>query len=281
MNDMANIHPSAIVEPTVELADDVTVGPGCVIRGNVRIGAGCDLRGMVWIEGNTTIGAGNVIFPNVTLGMQPQDWRSDPNDPTELVIGDNNVFRENVTVHRGTRAGGGVTRIGSNCMLMVGAHVGHDATLEDRVTLINLAIVAGHCRVETGAWMSGYCGLHQFTTVGRYAFFAAYAGSERDVPPFSRIEGDHPTLCKGVNIVGLRRLGMGLDVIRGLREALERLYPNEVLDHVDRAALAELDAQPGLDEHVRYLVDFVKRSTAHRFGRAREAGRFAAEHAGE
>lgn len=276
---MPKIHPTAVIDPTVELADDVIVGPGCVVRGNVRIGAGCDLRGMAWIEGNTTLGAGNVVFPNAVLGTQPQDWRSDPNDPTRLVIGDKNVFREGVTVHRGTRAGGGITRIGSNCMLMAGAHVGHDATLEDRVTLINLAIVAGHCKVETGAWMSGYCGLHQFTSVGRYAFFAGYAGSVRDVPPFSRITGYDPTLCEGVNVVGLRRLGMGLDVMRALREALERLYPKQVLDHIDRAALADLDAQPDLGEHVRYLVDFVKRSAAHRFGRAREAGRFAAEHA--
>jgi len=273
---MAKIHPTATVDPTVELADDVTVGPGCVIRGPVRIGPGCDLRGMVWIEGHTTLGAGNVVFPNVTLGTQPQDWRSDPADPTELVIGDGNVFRENVTVHRGTRAGGGISRIGNNCMLMVGSHVGHDATLEDRVTLINNTTVAGHCLVETGAWLSGYSGLHQFTTVGRMSFFIAYAGSERDVPPFSRVGYHHPTLCKGVNVVGLRRLGAGIEVIRELREALERIYPTEALDHVDRSALAELDGRTDLNEYARYLVDFVKRSTAQRFGRFREAGRFAA-----
>jgi UDP-N-acetylglucosamine acyltransferase len=273
---MPRIHPTAVIDPIVQLADDVIVGPGCVIRGPVRIGPGCDLRGMVWIEGHTTLGAGNVVFPHVTLGTQPQDWRSDPNDPTQLIVGDSNVFRENVTVHRGTTAGGGVTRIGSNCMIMVSSHVGHDAVLEDRVTLINNVTIAGHCRIETGAWLSGYSGLHQFTTVGRLSFFAAFTGSDRDVPPFSRVEYHQPAMCKGVNVVGLRRLGASMEVIRELRDALQRLYPKESLDNVDRAALAELDARADLNEYTRYLVEFVKRSTAHRFGRSHEVGRFAA-----
>lgn len=273
---MARIHPTATVEPTVVLADDVTVGPGCVLRGHVKIGPGCDLRGMVWMEGHVTIGAGNVFFPNASIGCQPQDWRSDPADPTQVIIGDGCVFRENVTVHRGTRAGGGVTRIGSNCMLMVNSHIGHDATLEDRVTLINNVTVAGHCRVETGCWLSGYAAMHQFTTIGRFSFFGAFAGTDRDVIPYARIEGTRPTQYKGVNVVGLRRLGVGVDVIRAVREVIERLYPNETIYELDRAALAELDARTDLNEHVRYVVDFVKRSTAHRFGRAREAGRFAA-----
>jgi len=274
------IHPTATIEPSVQLADDVIVGPGCVLRGDVRIGPGCELKGMAWIEGRTTLGAGNVIFPNVVIGTQPQDWRSDPADPTEVVIGENNVFRENVTVHRGTRSGGGTTRIGSGCMLMIGSHVGHDAVVEDRVTLINLATVAGHCRVETGAWLSGYTGLHQFTTVGRHAFFAAFAGSDRDVPPYCRIEGDHPARCKGVNVVGLRRLGLDVEAIRQLRQVLEGVFPQESLENVDRSALAGFDARTDLNEHARYLVEFVKRSMEHRFGRAREAGRFAAARAG-
>mgnify|MGYP000297785600 CR=1 FL=1 len=273
---MPRIHPTAVIDPTAVIADDATIGPGCVIRGQVSIGPGCDLRGMCWIEGRTTLGKGNVVFQNVTLGTQPQDWRSDPNDPTELIVGDDNVFRENVTVHRGTRAGGGVTRIGSNCMLMVNSHVGHDATLEDRVTLINNVTVAGHCRVETGVWLSGYAGLHQFSTIGRFAFFEAYAATDRDIVPYSRIEGTRPTLYKGVNIVGLRRLGLDMDVIRQIREALQRLYPNETIYELDTTALAEYDSRTDLNEHVRYLVDFVKRASAHRFGRAREAGRYAA-----
>ncbi|MDD4888636.1 MAG: acyl-ACP--UDP-N-acetylglucosamine O-acyltransferase [Phycisphaerae bacterium] len=273
---MPTIHPSAIIDPTVVLADDVSVGPGCVVRGNVKIGPGCDLRGRCWIEGHTTLGAGNIVFPNVTLGTQPQDWRSDPADPTQVIIGDNCVFRENVTVHRGTKSGGGITRIGNNCMLMVNSHVGHDATLEDRVTLINNVTVAGHCRVETGVWLSGYAAMHQFTTIGRFTFFGAYAGTDRDVAPYARVEGTRPTQYMGVNVVGLRRLGVEVDVIRSLREALGRLYPNGTIYDLDKEALAEYDARPDLNEHVRYLVDFVKRSTAHRFGRAREAGRFAA-----
>lgn len=276
---MSKIHPSAIIDPTVVLADDVLVGPGCVIRGNVRIGPGCDLRGQCWIEGHTTLGNGNVVFPNVTLGMQPQDWRSDPNDPTQLIIGDNNVFRENVTVHRGTRAGGGITRIGSNCMLMVGSHVGHDATLEDRITLINGTTIGGHARVETGVWMSGFSACHQFSTIGRFTFFGGYSATDRDIAPYSRIEGTRPAQYKGVNIVGLRRLGLDMDAIRQVREALERLYPSETIYELDKQALAELDARTDLNEHSRYLVDFVRRASAHRFGRAREAGRYAnAEH---
>lgn len=273
---MAKIHPTATVASSVTLADDVEVGPGCVLSGNVTIGAGTVLRGMVWVEGNTTIGAGNTFFPNASIGCQPQDWRSNPADPTQLIIGDHCVFRENVTIHRGTTAGGGITRIGNNCMIMVSSHVGHDATIEDRVTLINNVTIAGHCRVQAGCWLSGYCGLHQFTTVGTMAFFGAFAGSDRDVPPFARIEGTRPTICVGVNVVGLRRLGVGVEVIREVRQTLERLYPQQIVDHVDRDALAELDAQANLCEQARTVVEFVKKATAHRFGRQHEAGRFAA-----
>ncbi len=273
---MPQVHPSAIVEDSVQLADDVTVGPGCVLRGEVSLGPGCDLRGQVWMEGKTTVGASNTFFPNTTIGTQPQDWRSDPADPTELVIGEGNVFRENVTVHRGTAAGGGVTRIGNRCMLMVGAHVGHDAVLEDQVTLINNTTVAGHCKVESGAWMSGYAGLHQFTTVGRCSFFAAYTGSDRDVPPFSRVSGCHPTIYKGVNVVGLRRLGVDNAVIRSIRQALDEFYPEGELSKLDRDALSAWSARDDLDENLQCLVDFVARSAAHRFGRMRESGRFEA-----
>lgn len=276
---MPQIHPSSIVEDSVRLADDVIVGPGCVLRGNVTIGAGCELVGMVWMEGHTTIGANNRFYQNVTVGNPPQDWRSRPDEVTEVVIGDGNLFRESVTVHRGTAAGGGITRIGNNCMLMVGSHVGHDAELEDRVTLINLATVAGHCKVESGAWMSGYAGLHQFTTVGRCSFFAAYTGSDRDVPPYSRVSGVHPTVCEGVNVVGLRRLGVDNETIRQVRQTLEALYPHGgELSRLDRSALEALSAREDVmsNEHVRYLLEFVGRSAAHRFGRSREANRFAA-----
>ena len=153
---MAQVHPSAVLDKGVQLADDVVVGPGCALRGDVTVAAGCELVGMVWIEGRVTIGPGNRFFPNVVIGAPAQDFRCDPSEPTEMVIGANNIFREHVTVHRGTRAGGGVTRIGDGCMFMVASHVGHDSTLQDKIVLINNVTVGGHCRVETGAWLSGH-----------------------------------------------------------------------------------------------------------------------------
>ncbi|MCG3179903.1 MAG: Acyl-[acyl-carrier-protein]--UDP-N-acetylglucosamine O-acyltransferase [Phycisphaerae bacterium] len=258
------------------MADDVVVGPGCVLRGAVKIGPGCELAGFVWIEGDVTLGAGNRLFPNVTIGCQAQDLRGNPTDPTSVVIGDGNTFREGVTVHRGTRAGGGVTRIGNRCMLMVDSHVGHDARLQDNIVLINNTTIAGHCLVEQGAWLSGFTGLHQFTTVGRYSFTAAFAGADRDVPPYCRVEHVHPLRCSGVNVVGLRRLGLSVETIRELRDVLEAIFPRGELSLVDRDAMASIAARGDLSEYAQCLVDFVQRSSAHRFGRQREAGRHAA-----
>jgi UDP-N-acetylglucosamine acyltransferase len=275
---MPDIHPTASIDDEVQLGDQVTVGPGCVLRGPVVIGDGCDLIGQCWIEGHTTLGPGCRVFQNVAVGTEPQDWRSDPADPTRVQIGAQTLIRENVTIHRGTSAGGGVTRVGDKCVLMVGSHVGHDATLEDNVVLINNTTVAGHCLVERGAWLSGYTGLHQFTTIGRMCFTAAYTGADRDLPPFCRAESVHPVRCVGVNVVGLKRAGVDKDVIRSVREMLAAVYPTGVLGQLDREALNAWDDRDDLDEHTRYLVEFVKRSAAHRFGRYREAGRFAAAH---
>ena len=130
--------------------------------------------------------------------------------------------------------------------------------------------------METGAWLSGHSAMHQFTTVGRYAFFEGATGADRDVPPYSRARGVHPVLCAGVNVVGLRRLGLGAEVVRQIREALGAIYPSGELAGVDREALSAWAARGDLNEHARYLVDFVSRSAAHRFGRAREAGRYSA-----
>ena len=251
----ATVHPSAVVDAGAELADDVEVGPLCVLGDGVSIGPGTRLVARCTVLGPTRLGARNVVYPGACLGAPPQD-RSYDGEPTELVVGDDNVVREQVTVHRGTAKGGGVTRIGSRCLLMVGAHVAHDCVLEDDVTLTNLATLGGHVTVGQGAVLGGHTAVAPFARLGAISFLAGGAMVERDVPPFAIAAGDRARV-RALNVVGLKRNG----VPEASRQALDRAFKMIWLSGQPVArGLDAVRMELGTDDYVARLVSFLESS---------------------
>jgi len=265
---MTQISPLAVVDPAAQIGSEVRIGPFCVIGPEVVIGNNCNLMNNVTIEGVIRIGKNNFFYPNVVVGAAPQDLKYN-GAPTRTEIGDNNVFRENTTIHRGTELGGGITRIGSGCLIMVGAHVAHDCLLDDGIILGNQVLLAGHVKIERGAVISAIVGVHHFVTVGKYSYVAAMTPVRRDVPPFMKFEGD-PNEIRGVNEEGLKRNGFSEEDIKEIKNAYKKLYRqgNSISVNVD-----EMLAQKNLSEHVDYLCKFVRRSCDGRFGRDQETSR--------
>jgi UDP-N-acetylglucosamine acyltransferase len=253
---MAKIDPRAVVSPQAQLADDVEVGPFAVIGDHVVLGAGCKIGPHAVIQGPTRLGAQNQVFQFASLGDAPQDKKY-KGEPTELVIGDRNVFREYCTVNRGTVTGHGVTRIGSDNLLLAYTHVGHDCILGNHIVLSNLVMLGGH--VELGDWviMSGYAGAHQFSKIGAHAFIGNNTSVTRDVPPYILAVG-HPAEPRAVNSEGLKRRGFSEGEIRAIRNAYKLLYRSELpLD----AAVEKLKAMAEEHPVLAIFVEFIGRST--------------------
>jgi UDP-N-acetylglucosamine acyltransferase len=265
---MAIIHPTAVVGRDVQLDEDVVIGPHCVLGDGVSIGAGTVLYAHVVVGNRVTLGRGNHVFPNCAIGCCPQVLGLTPDSKLgTLVIGDRNMIRENVTIHT-SKFEGAATRIGSDILLMVGSHVGHDCILGDKVVLSNSVQIAGHVRIETGAWLAGMAGCHQFVTIGRWAFVAGLAGVNRDIPPFLIVSGHYPPTIRGVNKRGLLRAGLSQEQQERIYEAYTKLYRRGNALLVNAKELAEQD---GLDDNVRDMLQSIFRSTEHRFGRYLES----------
>jgi len=269
---LAQIAPTAIIDKSAQLGDGVRVGPGCVIERDVRIGDECELVANVLVCQGTRMGSGNLMGAGCVLGEAPQIKGVPRSASGELVIGEGNTFREYVTIHRGSSYGGGKTVVGDHNYLMAQCHLGHDVEMEDHVLMANLSNIAGHCRIESYAWLCAYTGAHQFVTIGRYAYAAGYSAIGRDAPPYMKVAGDSPSRVRSLNLTGLSRAGLGKESLVALRGAFGVLYRRRKGQTLGEA-VAALDAEPGLDEHVRYLVDFLKRSAQDRFGRYRELAR--------
>ncbi len=246
------IHPSACVEKGAELDAGVVVGPFCFVGRGVRIAAGTELLAHASVLGPTTLGRNNRVFPYATLGAEPQD-KSFKGEPTELLVGDDNVFREQVTLHRGTLKGGGQTRVGDRCLLMVGSHVAHDCSLGNDIVLTNLTTLGGHVIVDHNAVCGGHVAVAPFVRLGRACFVAGGARVERDVPPFLIAQGDRARV-RAVNRVGLERIGAPMASQRELAKAFQRLFRGREPIAV---ALASLEAE-STDVMVVELLDFLK-----------------------
>ncbi len=205
------IHPTAIVEDGAKLAEDVFIGPYCIIGKNVTIGKGTKLVSHVVVEGHTTIGENNEIHQFSSIGVPPQD-RSYKDEPTETIIGNGNLFRENCTVHRATTKQDKVTKIGDNGYFMTGVHFAHDCNIGNNVTLANGTMCAGHVTIGDFVQMGGACGVTPFCSVGRGAFIGAASAIDKDVPHFCAAFGNRVKL-KGVNIIGMKRRGHSKDEI--------------------------------------------------------------------
>lgn len=271
----AQVHPTAFVDPQAWLSRDVRVGPFCYVGAGVSLGEGCVLHGHVTLLGPARFGARNAFYPQCTLGAAPQDLKY-KGGPTALHVGDDNVFRENVTIHRGTevdRLSGGVTRIGDHNLFMVGVHVAHDALVGDHVILANHVQIAGHVHIEDCVNIGGATGVHHFVTIGRYAFVGGMTRVTHDVPPYMKTQG-YDQAVRGVNVQGVRRWRLPDASILALKRAARLLYARrgERAPHRTSEALREIESN-GLiaDPHVRYLVDFLRRKLEIGiYGRARE-----------
>lgn len=264
---MPKISPHAVIDPQAEIAEDVEIGPFCVIGPEVKIESGCRLLNNVTVLGRTTIGKDNVFFPNSVIGAAPQDKKY-KGGSTQLEIGSANVFREAVTVHAGTEKGGGITRIADNGLFMVNCHIGHDAQIGSNATFANNVMVAGHVLCEDYVTLAGGVGLHHFVTVGRYSFVAAYARIHHDVPPFCKVDGADKV--RGVNDTGMRRAGFAEEDIAAIDAAYRNLYNRKKPFAV---AMAEYDTQNGINEHVKKMIEFLRRRDTGRHGRYLEASR--------
>lgn len=247
------IHPTAVVSPRAQLADDVIVHAFSVIGSDVKVGSGCVIGPHAVIEGRTTIGARNRIFPFVSLGSSPQDLHYRGED-TELTIGDDNIFRENVTVNRGTVRGGGVTRIGDRNMLMSYAHVAHDCSLGNGVIMANACTLGGHVRVDDFAILGGLVAIHQFIRIGPYAFIGGKSGLRMDMPPYMLAFGA-PAKLYGPNLVGLRRHNFPRETIQALKQCYRIIFRSGL---TVREALEKVRQEVPWGPEVERLVQFME-----------------------
>jgi UDP-N-acetylglucosamine acyltransferase len=257
---MTRIHPTAIVDPSAELAPDVTVGAYSVIGRGVSIGPGTTVAAHVAIEGPCRIGANNRIHPFASLGGAPQDKKY-RGEPTTLEIGDGNTIREYVTLNRGTVQGNAVTRIGDDNWIMAYVHVAHDCVIGSHTIFANCTNLGGH--VEIGDWvvLVGYTGVHQFCKLGAHVMTGVGSVVLHDVPPFVMVAGN-TAQAHGINAEGLRRRGFDKADIERIRRAYRTLYRSGLTLEEARRALFEQAASGGAgSEHIRKLAEFLERVT--------------------
>jgi UDP-N-acetylglucosamine acyltransferase len=227
-----------------------------VIGEGVELGDDCEVMSHAVLAGPTKIGKGNRIFPYASIGLDPQDMKY-AGERTRLEIGDANIFREFVTVHRGTAGGGGVTRIGNHNLLMAYVHIAHDCVLKDHIVMANGASLAGHVEIGEYAIVGAFCGIHQFTRLGAYCFLGAYTVVNKDILPYMKTTAERPMAVLGPNRVGLERCGLSREDIGELDQAF-RLLCHSKLNTTQ--ALEAIEAGGPKSEHVRALVEFIKTS---------------------
>ena len=253
----AEIDPSAHVHPSAQIGDGTTVGPFAVIGPQVVLGRDCKVGASAVIDGNTTVGDGTEFFPFASIGLGPQDLKYRGED-TRLVIGKRNIFREFVTIHRGTAGGGGQTTIGDDNLFMAYAHVAHDCRIGNLTIFGNAATLGGHVRVEDCATISAYSGVHQFCRVGRHAFIGGYSVVTKDALPFAKSVGNRARVY-GLNKIGLIRRGFTEERVGQLKRAYRYLLQSKLNT---TQALLQIEQDPTLAcEEVAYLVEFIRTAT--------------------
>ena len=265
---MTKIHPTAVIEPSAEIGKDVVIGPNCFIDAGTKVGDGCIFDVTVVIGKNVKIGKKNIFYPGCVIGRNPQMLGATPDSHFGVLeIGDENLIREYVTIHPSIYTDA-ATKIGSNNLIMVGVHIGHDCIVEDKTVLSNATQISGHCKIETGAWLSGSVLIHQFTTVGKWSYATAMAGLNHDVPPFVTVSGHYPPEVRLINERGMVRAGLSEQHQEAVLEAFKFLFKNDkpLLENAKTLA-----AQGGLDENVQAMVDSIIKSSEHRFGRYLES----------
>jgi UDP-N-acetylglucosamine acyltransferase len=247
------IHPTAIVDAGAEIGNDVKIGPYCVVGGNVRLENGVELLSHVIVDGHTVLQSGCQVFPFASIGLPPQDVKY-RGEPSRLEIGRNTVVREHVTVSPGTEGGGMLTKVGEDCRLMIGAHVGHDCRIGNNVIMVNNVTLGGHVEIGDWAILGGMSAVHQFVRIGRHAMVGGMSGVENDVIPYGSCYGNRARLS-GLNLIGLKRRGFSREVIHALRNAYRLLFAQEgtMVERLNDVAELFPDVEPVME-----IVEFVR-----------------------
>ena len=253
----SGIHPSAVVEVGARIAPDVTIGPFSVVGKNVSIESGSILHSHVVVDGHTSIGRKTEVFPFASLGSRPQDLKYF-GEASKLIIGSGNIIREHVTMNPGTTGGGMLTKVGDNCLFMVGAHVAHDCQVGDNVILANNATLAGHVVVGSFAILGGLSAVHQFVRIGDHAIVGGMSGVEHDVIPFGSVKGERARLA-GLNITGMRRRGFSRQELDDLRAGYKKLFTGKD-NFQDRVAALLSDKTQ--TQALKEVIDFIQQDSS-------------------
>lgn len=249
------IDPRAIIDPSAKLADDVSVGPWTIIGPDVEIGAGTVIESHVIVKGPSVIGKNNHIYQFSSVGEDTPDLKY-KGEPTRLVIGDNNVIRENVTIHRGTIQDRSETTIGDNNLIMCYVHIGHDCIIGNNCILVNNAALAGHVKIGDWAILSGYSQVHQFCRIGAHSFMGMGSGISKDIPAYVMVQG-YPASARSINSEGLRRRGFSKEQIATLTKAFKLLYRRGLTTD---EALVELRLLAEGEEAVTAMIESIEAS---------------------
>ncbi len=252
---MTFIHESAIVSQSAQIGADCHIGAFSVVGAKVILADRVSLESHVVLDGETSVGEDTKIFPFVSIGLAPQDLKY-AGEPTRTEIGARNHIREFVTIHRGTAGGGGLTRIGDDNLLMAQAHVAHDCQIGNNVIMANAATLAGHVRIDDGANVGAYSGVHQFCRIGREAFVGGYSVVVKDALPFAVIQGNHAK-CYGLNRVGMKRRGYLRETIKNLNHAFHLLLTSKLNTE---QALQKIKEDINDCREVDLLIDFIETS---------------------
>jgi len=250
-----NIHPTAIISPNSEIAEGVKIGPYAVVGPEVEIGPETEIGPHVVIEGHTRLGKKIKIFQFASIGAPPQDLKYS-GEPTRVEVGDQTIIREFVTIHRGTQGGGGITRVGKQCLLMAYCHVAHDCQVGDRVIMANGVTLGGHVKIGDSVIIGGLSAIHQFCRIGAHAFLGGMSGVNKDIPPYVKYWGQRDHLY-GLNLVGLRRQGLSREVVEALKKAYRMVFQES--DTVQEA-LDTVESRLGEIPEVKEFTGFIRSS---------------------
>jgi len=247
------IHKTAIIDSKAKISSNVKIGPYTIIGPHVEIEEDTVIESHVNIVGNTFIGKGNKVYPFASIGNDPQDIKYQ-GEKTKLIIAENNVIREYVTINPGTKQGGGLTKIGSNNLIMISAHIAHDCIIGNNVVIANSAAIAGHAQIEDQVVIGGNCGVQQFTRIGKMAMIGGMTGVSRDVIPYGLSTGNR-NILNGINVVGLRRGKIANKEIIGLTEAYKDIFSTENLNE----NLKKLNGQYENNTLVKEVLNFINK----------------------
>jgi UDP-N-acetylglucosamine acyltransferase len=249
-----HIHPQAMVSPEAKLGEDVRIGAYAVVGAGVELGDGCELHEHAVVRGPAKFGRGNIFHPFCVIGGDPQDYTFH-GEHVELSVGDENIFREYVTISRGTTKGGGITRIGDKNFFLAYSHVGHDCQIGSNTLFVNGATLAGHVTVQDFVTLGAFSPVHQFCRLGRYAYIGASTVITQDVPPFSKIVTERKTKSFGINAIGLERKGFSAERLQALKRAYRLLLRSKLNTS---QAVAEMRKTLSDSADVRELIEFIE-----------------------